>query len=151
KARAHLADGAAVVLAEIGDRLVIGNETAGQPHHLDVASSLTLEPAARLNPIEIAVDVELQQDRRMIRRPDGCLRVRLEMVAMPSSPCEPAGEELNAGDHDPSGCAGDGRLEVLGKASVPIEPREGSLDHPAPRLRLEGSDALGPGDDLDGP
>jgi hypothetical protein len=34
-----------------------------------------LEPPARLDPVEIAVDVELQQDRRMIRRPPGGLGV----------------------------------------------------------------------------
>ena len=72
---ADLPDGAAVVLAEIGNRLVIGNKAAGEPHHLDVAPGLTLEPAARLNPIEIAVDVELQQHRRMIRRPAGRLGI----------------------------------------------------------------------------
>jgi hypothetical protein len=36
-----------------------------QPHHLDVARSLALEPAARLHPIEIAVDVKFQQNRGM--------------------------------------------------------------------------------------
>jgi hypothetical protein len=41
----------------------------GAPHRLNVAASLTLEPTARLDPIEIAVDVELQQYRWMIRRP----------------------------------------------------------------------------------
>src|SRR5262249_49323255 len=30
----------------------------GQPHHLNVAPSLALKPAARLNPIEIAVDLQ---------------------------------------------------------------------------------------------
>ncbi len=54
------------VLAEVGNRLVIRDEPAGQPHYLDIAPGLTLKPAARLNPLEIAVDVELQQDRRMI-------------------------------------------------------------------------------------
>ena len=43
------------------------------PHHLDVAPSLTLKPAAGLNPIEIAVNVELQQNRWMIRGPASCL------------------------------------------------------------------------------
>src|SRR6266702_3336967 len=75
KPGADLPDGAAVVLAEVGNRLVIGNKTAREPHHLNVAPGLTLEPAARLNPIKVAVDVELQQYRRMIRRPAGCLRI----------------------------------------------------------------------------
>ncbi len=59
---ADLANGPAVVLAEIGDRLVIRNQAAGQPHDLDIAPRLALQPAARLNPVEIAVDVELQQN-----------------------------------------------------------------------------------------
>jgi hypothetical protein len=57
----------------IGNRLVIWSQTPRQPHHLDVAPSLALKPAARLDPIEVAVDVELQQDRRMIRRSAGYL------------------------------------------------------------------------------
>jgi hypothetical protein len=58
-----------------GNRLVIGDQPARQPHRLHVAPSLALEPAARLDPIEIAVDVELQQYRRMIRRPAGYLGI----------------------------------------------------------------------------
>ena len=64
-----LADGTAVVLAEVGNRLVIGYQSTRQPHYLNVVPSLTLEPPARLSPVEIAVDIQLQQDRRMIRRP----------------------------------------------------------------------------------
>jgi len=54
---------------------VVWGQTPRQPHHLDIAPGLALEPTARLNPIEIAVDVELQQYRRMIRRPPGCLGI----------------------------------------------------------------------------
>src|ERR1019366_6883476 len=61
--------GAAVVLAEVGNRLVVGSKPARQPHHLNVAPSFTLQSPARLDPVEIAVDVELQQHRWMIRRP----------------------------------------------------------------------------------
>src|SRR5437016_2484002 len=71
KLRAHLADRRPVILAEIGNCLVIGNQPARQPHHLNVAGGFTLKPAARLNPVEITVDVELQQRRRMIRRSAG--------------------------------------------------------------------------------
>ena len=65
----------AIVLAEVGNGLVIGCKPARQPHHLNVAPGLVLKPPARLNPIEIAVDVKLQQDRRMIRRSAGCLGI----------------------------------------------------------------------------
>src|SRR4029077_16854407 len=73
--RAHLADRRPVILAEIGNRLVIGNQPTGKPHDLNVAASLTLKPAARLNPIEITVGVELQKDRRTVRRPAGGLGI----------------------------------------------------------------------------
>ena len=54
---------------------MIGNQAARQPHHFNIASGLTLEPPARLNPIEIAVDVELQQNRWMIRGAPRRLRI----------------------------------------------------------------------------
>src|SRR5262249_16937339 len=63
------------ILAEVSNRLVIGNQSTGEPHHLNVAPTLTLEPTARLNSIEIAVDVQLQQDRGMVGRPSGRLRI----------------------------------------------------------------------------
>ena len=46
EARTHFAQRLAVVLAEVGDGLVIRDEAPQQPHHLDVAASLTLEPPA---------------------------------------------------------------------------------------------------------
>jgi hypothetical protein len=64
-----------VILAEIGNRLVIRNQPTGEPHHLNVAARLTLKPAARLNPIGITVNGELQQHRRMVRRPAGGLGI----------------------------------------------------------------------------
>src|SRR5712691_4549459 len=74
KLHADLLDRRPTILAEVGNGLVIGNEPAGQPYHLNIAPSFTLKPAARLNAIEVAVNVELQQSRWMIRRPPGCLR-----------------------------------------------------------------------------
>ncbi len=67
--RADLADRGAIVLAEVGDGLVIRRQAGRQPHHLDIATRLTLKPPARLDPVEVAVDVELEQHRRMIPRP----------------------------------------------------------------------------------
>src|SRR5262245_42314771 len=66
EASTHPADGTAIVLAEIGDRLVVGNKPPGQPHDLDIAPGLALELAARLEPVQIAVNVELQEDRGMV-------------------------------------------------------------------------------------
>ncbi len=62
-------------LAEIGDRLVIGDQPAAQPHDLQVTAGFALEPPARLHPVEIAVDVKLQQKRRVIGRPARGLRI----------------------------------------------------------------------------
>jgi hypothetical protein len=80
EARAHLADGTAIVLPKIGDRLVIGDKTAKQPHRLEVTAGLALQPPARLHPIEVAVNVKLQKNRGMIGRPPRYLRLH---------PCEP--------------------------------------------------------------
>ena len=71
KSAAYLADRSTVILAEISNRLVIRNQPTREPHHLNVASGLALKPAARLNSIEVAVDVEFQQYRWMVRRPSG--------------------------------------------------------------------------------
>jgi hypothetical protein len=71
--RAHLADRRPVILAEIGNRLVVGNQPTGELHDLNIATGLTFKPAARLNPIEITINVELQKHRGMVRRPAGDL------------------------------------------------------------------------------
>src|SRR5262249_16300332 len=75
ESRTYLADRRAVILAEVGNRLVIGNQSTRQPHHLNVARSLALKPAARKHPIEVTVDVQLQQARWMVRWPSGCFRL----------------------------------------------------------------------------
>src|ERR1700737_3443198 len=74
KLTADLADGLAVVLAEIGYRLEVRHQASGQPHQLDVALALPLQAPARLYPIEVSVDVNLQQCRRMVGRLSGRLR-----------------------------------------------------------------------------
>src|SRR5436190_21989383 len=62
-------DGLAIVLPEVGYCLEVRHQAAGQPNHLDIALALPLQAPARLHPIEISVDVNLQQRRRMIGRP----------------------------------------------------------------------------------
>src|SRR6478609_6439418 len=69
------ADGLTIVLAEVGYGLEVRHQAAGQPNQLDVALALPLQPPARLHPIEVSVDVNLQQRRRMIGRPSGRLRL----------------------------------------------------------------------------
>ena len=45
---------------------MIGSQATGEPHHLNVAPSLALKSATGLEPIEVAVDVQLQQGAWMI-------------------------------------------------------------------------------------
>src|SRR3954452_23376529 len=73
------------------------------------------------------------------------------MISLFSGPCEASGEQANAGDHEPCFGAGDGPLEVLGKAAVTSEPGEGAFDDPAFGFGLECPNLLGSGDDLDRP
>jgi len=75
EARTDLAEPQAVVLAEVRDRLVIRHEPAQQPHDFDIATGLSLQPPARLHPVKVAVDVKLQENRGMVRRPSGRRRV----------------------------------------------------------------------------
>jgi hypothetical protein len=65
----HRFEGAAIVASEVRDCLEVWLEAAQQPDDLDVAATLALQPPARSNPVQIAVDVELQQIARRIARP----------------------------------------------------------------------------------
>jgi hypothetical protein len=67
--RAGLADGRAIVAPEIGDGLVVGREAPCQPHQLDVAPGLALQPPTGGNAVQVAVNEELEQDRRVIAWP----------------------------------------------------------------------------------
>ena len=70
---ARVADRAAVVAAEVGDGLEVRRQPLGQPHELDVALGFALQAPAGLDAIEVAVDVDLQQHRRVVSRStSGC-------------------------------------------------------------------------------
>jgi hypothetical protein len=69
------ADGLAVVLPEVSYRFEVWHQAAGQPNQLDVALAFPFQTPARLYPIEVSVDINLQQHRRMIGRP--CCRLGL--------------------------------------------------------------------------
>src|SRR5262249_51182601 len=88
---AHPPDARAVVLAEVGDRLEVRCETPSQPDELEIALSLALEPPARLDAIQVAVDVDPQQRRRVIRGPPR--RRRLDT-------CETQRTEIETVDED---------------------------------------------------
>ena len=64
-----LADGLAIVFPEVGHGLEVRHQATGQPNQLDVALAFPFQAPARLHPIEVSVDVNLQQRRRMLGRP----------------------------------------------------------------------------------
>jgi hypothetical protein len=131
EARAHLADGAAVVLAEIGDSLVVGDEAAQEPHELDVASRFPLEPPARLHAVEIAVDVELQEHRGVIVGPAG--RRRLDSFELELGKIERTDEGV---DHAHRIVFADKVIEPLGRPGrLPaIRPRHEPLHQFPPQI-----------------
>ena len=91
EARTYLAQRQAIVLAEVRDRLVIRCEPTQQPHDLDIASGFSFEPPARLHLVQIAVDVQLEENRGMVRRPAGCLGI---------DPAEPKLGQIEVVDED---------------------------------------------------
>jgi len=72
---AHRPDRHAIVLAEIGNRLEVGCQPPGQPHQLDISLRFAFQPPARLNAVEVAVEIDLQQRRGTVGRP-ACHRRR---------------------------------------------------------------------------
>jgi transposase len=71
------------------------------------------------------------------------------MNAVFSMPCEPAGEEADAGDIVPRLSGGDGALEVLCQPSASAEPGEGAFHDPSARQNLEALGAVGALDDFE--
>jgi hypothetical protein len=74
EARTDLFDGRTVVLAEIGAGLIVRPEPLEEPDHFQIALCLALQAPARLDAVQVAVDVELQQLRGIIARSSGHLR-----------------------------------------------------------------------------
>ena len=90
---AHLADRRPIVLAEVGNGLEVRHQPSGQPHQLDVALRLALQPTAGLDAIQVAVDVELQQHRRVVRRP--ARRRRVNPIEAERIQIKPIDEDLD--------------------------------------------------------
>jgi hypothetical protein len=59
---------------EIRNGLEVRRQLSGQPDQLDITLALTLKASARRNTIEIAVNVYLEQRRRMIAGPSSFKR-----------------------------------------------------------------------------
>ena len=53
-------DRRAIVFTEVGNRFVIWNQAARQRHQFYIASGFTFQTTARLDSVEVAVDIELQ-------------------------------------------------------------------------------------------
>ena len=70
----HRPDRLAIVPAEVGNRLEIRHQPPGQPHQLDIALRFALHPPARLNPVQITVEINLQQRHWMVRGTAGRCR-----------------------------------------------------------------------------
>jgi len=62
-----------VILAEVGQRLEVGHQPTGQPDQLNVALALAFEAPARWDAVEVAVEIDLEQDRRMVGGTARCL------------------------------------------------------------------------------
>ena len=71
EARTHAFDGWPVVLAKVGDHLVIRHEPAKQPDDFEIAPGFALQTPARLHTVQVAIDVELEQNGWVIVGPTG--------------------------------------------------------------------------------
>ena len=72
---------------------MVGHEPPQQPHQLQIAPGLALQPTARLHAVEIAVDVELQENRGVIGGPTG--RCRLDTVKPEAGEIERIDERID--------------------------------------------------------
>jgi hypothetical protein len=78
---------------KVRDRLEVGPQAAHQPDDLDIALGFPLQPSARSDPVEVAVNVELQQIAwRVARTPR---RFRLDTPETPSREVDPVDEHVD--------------------------------------------------------
>ena len=94
----HRCEGAAIVASEVRDRLEVRLEAAHQPDDLDIALGFPLQPSARSNPVQIAVDVELQEIAGRITRPPR--RLRFDSREAGARKIEPINEGLDEPNQD---------------------------------------------------
>jgi hypothetical protein len=108
---------------------VIGHQTAAQPHDLDIAAGLALKPPARLHPVEVAVNVELQKDRGVIGRT--ARRLRIDAAEPQRAQIETFDKGL---DHPDRIVLGDKVLKSFRKKRdlAPIQTLDKALHHKLP-------------------
>lgn len=68
---ANAPDCLAIVFVEVGYGLEVGHQATRQPHEFNVALCFAFKTPAGLNPIQIAVDVYLQEHGWVVGRPTG--------------------------------------------------------------------------------
>lgn len=79
------------------------------------------------------------------------LRVGFEIIPFGSNAFNASDEELGGGSEQPRGGRGDGLLEVLGEAAVPVEPGQRALVALVAWENFEALGGVGTLDDLDSP
>lgn len=70
-------EGRAILPAKVGDSLEVRRQPLQQPEHFKVAMAFPLQLARGANLVQIAIQVQLQQVRRIVRRSPRTLRLRL--------------------------------------------------------------------------
>jgi hypothetical protein len=67
KLAAHRPYRQTVITTKVGDGLEIRRQPPGQPHHLQIALRFAFQPQARLKLVQMAIDVNLQERRWVVR------------------------------------------------------------------------------------
>ena len=74
-----------MVFPEVSDGLEVGHQPPGQPHQLDIALGFAFQASAGLHPIEVSVDIDLEQHRGMVGRSAGRFRLHASNPCLPKS------------------------------------------------------------------
>jgi hypothetical protein len=120
----HRFERGAVVGAEIGDGLEVRLQRPQQPDDLDVAVAFGFQPAARPHPVEISVDVKLEQIARRIAGP--ACRLRLD----PREACLDEIEAIDEGVDEADGVVGaDVIIHRLGQKKELVAFKAGFVRH----------------------
>jgi hypothetical protein len=72
---ADVLDRCRVLRAEVGERLEVRRQAPDEPHQLEVAVGFPLKSPRRLDPVEVAVQVDFEHRPRVIGGAARCLRL----------------------------------------------------------------------------